>query len=32
MSLGLFFKKAPRESWRICLIQRQNLCYFRYLA
>jgi len=25
----MFKNIAPRQSWRICLIQRQNLCYFR---
>jgi len=24
-----FFKIAPCYSWRVCLIQRQNLRYFR---
>jgi len=29
MSLGICFEKnAPRQSWRVCLIQRQNSSYF----
>jgi len=30
MSLGVcFIKKRTRQSWRVCLIQRQNSRYFR---
>jgi len=31
MSLDICFIKkiAPRQSWRVCLIQRQNSRYFR---
>jgi len=25
----VFFKTAPHQNWRICLIQRQNLRNFR---
>jgi len=29
MGLGMFCKKiAPRQSWRVCLIQLQNSRYF----
>jgi len=27
--LRYMFKNAPRQSWRVCLMQRQNSRYFR---
>jgi len=25
----MFYKIAPRQSWRVCLVRHQNFCYWR---